>query len=230
MKKQLIQEYLLSIDSKNKKSKAVDMQKSIAVSLRKKRLFDIAVILLSMPFLIPILIMIIILVKVDSRGAAFYTSKRVGKNGKIFDFYKFRSMVVDAESLKTSLNNENESNDGVIFKIKNDPRITRVGRVLRKLSLDELPQLLNVLKGDMSLVGPRPPIVSEVKDYQIEDYKRLHFIPGLTCIWQISGRSDVPFNKQVEMDLDYIKDYKLRNDFKILLLTIPAVFKGSGAY
>lgn len=137
---------------------------------------------------------------------------------------------MNADKMKDQLSEENESKDGVIFKMKNDPRITKVGKVIRKFSIDELPQLFNVLIGDMSLVGPRPPVPKEVAEYTLEDRKRLHIKPGITCIWQISGRSDIPFKQQVELDMKYISSQSLWTDMKILILTIPAVITGKGAY
>ena len=132
--------------------------------------------------------------------------------------------------MKAELAESNESSAGVIFKIKKDPRITLVGRVIRKLSIDELPQLLNVLKGDMSLVGPRPPLPGEVEKYTLEERKRLHVIPGITCLWQVSGRSDIPFNEQVMLDMQYIHSASFIKDIFLLFKTIPAVLTGKGAY
>ena len=139
-------------------------------------------------------------------------------------------MYTGAERAKQELLSQNQSADGVIFKMKNDPRITRLGRILRKTSIDELPQFVNVLLGDMSLVGPRPPLPSEVREYSLEDRKRLNVKPGLTCIWQISGRSNLPFSKQVQLDKEYISSRGFWTDIKILLKTIPAIIIGKGAY
>ena len=155
---------------------------------------------------------------------------RVGQNGKHFQFYKFRSMRTLAESEKAQLLAQNESKDGVIFKMKNDPRITRVGKFIRKYSIDELPQLINVLEGNMSLVGPRPPLPAEVQQYTLEDRKRLHIKPGLTCIWQISGRSDIPFKQQVNLDKEYIRNHNFFVDIWILIKTVYVVVTGKGAY
>ena len=154
----------------------------------------------------------------------------MGINGVEFDFYKFRTMLQDADKRKDLLADKNESTDGVIFKIKNDPRITSIGKFLRRSSLDELPQLLNVLKGDMSLVGPRPPIMSEVELYHMPQLKRLHVKPGITCIWQVSGRSNISFERQVEMDVEYLRNRTIWNDVKLLFKTVPAVLLGKGAY
>ena len=144
--------------------------------------------------------------------------------------YKFRSMRIDAEARRAALEPSNESPDGVIFKMRNDPRITRVGRFLRRYSLDELPQLWNVLKGDMSLVGPRPPLPEEVAKYTLEDRKRLDVIPGITGTWQVSGRSEIPFKEQVRLDKAYILAPGIRKDVAILLRTVPAIIGGRGAY
>ena len=139
-------------------------------------------------------------------------------------------MYMDAEKRKSELLERNESAGGVIFKMRNDPRITPVGRILRKTSTDELPQLFNVLLGDMSLVGPRPPLPREVMEYSLEDRKRLNVMPGLTCLWQISGRSNIPFDRQVELDKEYIQSHGIRKDLVILLKTVPAILTGRGAY
>ena len=215
---------------KNKKAKIKKHINKLNTNLKIKRLLDLTLIVVMMPVLIPVFLVIALLIKLDSKGPIFYISKRVGKNGKDFNFYKFRSMVVDAEELKESLSKQNEAKDNVLFKIKDDPRITKIGKILRKTSLDELPQLINVLIGNMSLVGPRPPIRSEVDNYKLFQHKRLHFTPGITCLWQISGRSNIPFEQQVQLDLKYIKNYSVYNDIKILFATIPAVIKGDGAY
>ncbi len=170
-----------------------------------------------------------LLIKLEDRGPIFFGQTRVGKWGHIFKMYKFRSMVVGADKMKDTLLEQNESG-GVIFKMKRDPRITRVGRVIRKLSIDELPQLFNVLKGDMSLVGPRPPVPREVAEYDLSDRRRLEIIPGLTCLWQVSGRSDINFEGQVRLDVQYLESQSLRGDIILLLKTIPAVLSGRGAY
>ncbi len=143
--------------------------------------------------------------------------------------YKFRSMIVNADKVKNELMDQNEAG-GVIFKMKRDPRITRVGRIIRKLSIDELPQLYNVLKGDMSLVGPRPSLPKEVDEYTLSDRRRLEVIPGLTCLWQVSGRSDINFEGQVRLDVQYLESQTFWGDIALLLKTIPAVLLGKGAY
>jgi len=195
-----------------------------------KRILDTAVSALALIMLLPLLTLTAIAIWVENPGPIFYTQIRVGLNGRHFKFYKFRSMVVNAEKIKQELAAYNESASGVIFKMKKDPRITKVGRIIRKFSIDELPQLINVLKGDMSLVGPRPPLPLEVGEYTLEERKRLHVIPGITCLWQVSGRSDIPFTDQVRLDMQYIQSASFLNDIILLLKTIPAVLTGRGAY
>lgn len=195
-----------------------------------KRMFDLIVSIIMIIFLFPFFILLSIMIYIESPGPIIFKQIRVGKDGKHFLFYKFRSMVVNAEALKVKLEQQNESKDGVIFKMKNDPRITKIGKFIRKTSIDELPQLYNVLIGDMSLVGPRPPVPKEVAEYTLNDRKRLHITPGITCIWQISGRSEIPFNEQVKLDKDYIKSQNFFSDIMILLKTVPAILFGKGAY
>ena len=203
---------------------------TIAGAYALKRLIDIFGSAIGMILLSPVFLAIAIAVKLSSPGPVIFSQVRVGRYGRHFKFYKFRSMRQDAEALKESLKEQNESKDGVIFKMKDDPRITRVGRFIRRASLDELPQLWNVFIGDMSLVGPRPPAPSEVREYTLEDRKRLDVIPGITCIWQVKGRSDIPFNEQVRLDKEYILAPGVWKDVKILLQTIPAILSGKGAY
>lgn len=203
---------------------------TIKFSYFLKRLIDILVSAAALLVALPFFIILAIAIRIESRGNALFTQKRVGKDGRHFKFYKFRSMVPDAEKLKDKLVQDNESKDGVIFKMKKDPRITKIGAFIRKFSIDELPQLFNVLIGDMSLVGPRPPVPREVAEYTLEDRKRLHAKPGITCTWQISGRSNIPFKIQAELDKEYIRSKSFWKDIKILLLTVPAVITGKGAY
>ena len=169
-----------------------------------KRAMDIVGSLAGLILLSPVYLAIAAAVKFTSPGPVIFSQIRVGRYGRHFKFYKFRSMYIDAEARKEELLAKNESKDGVIFKMKDDPRITKVGKLLRRTSLDELPQLWNVFIGDMSLVGPRPPVPKEVQEYTLEDRKRLDVIPGITCLWQIMGRSEIPFNEQVRLDKEYI--------------------------
>ena len=194
-----------------------------------KRLLDVCVSAVMLVVLSPIFLVTALAIKIDSPGPAFYKQTRVGKWGRLFTMYKFRSMILGADKMKQQLLDQNELG-GVIFKMKRDPRITRVGRIVRKLSIDELPQLWNVLKGDMSLVGPRPPVPGEVAQYEYTDRRRLDAIPGITCIWQVSGRSEIDFKGQVRLDVQYIENQSFWGDIKLLLKTIPAVLFGKGAY
>ena len=203
---------------------------TVGTSYRLKRFFDIVLSLAALAALSPFLLAVAVWVKLDSSGPVIYRQVRVGRFGRHFRFYKFRTMRIDADRIKQRLMAENQSADGVIFKMKRDPRVTRIGRYLRKFSIDELPQLFNVLIGDMSLVGPRPPLPDEVRLYTLEDRKRLNVVPGLTCIWQISGRSDIPFSKQVQLDKEYIASRVFWQDCRILVKTVPAILTGRGAY
>jgi len=177
----------------------------------------------------PAILVIAALVKVTSKGPVFYASTRLGRGGRPFAFLKYRSMYLDADKRLAELRDGNEK-DGPIFKMRHDPRITPLGRFLRKFSLDELPQLFNVLKGDMSLMGPRPPIPHEVEQYDQYCLERLSVRPGLTCYWQIMGRSNLSFAEWMELDHRYLREMGLWTDLKILLKTPVAVFKGDGAY
>jgi lipopolysaccharide/colanic/teichoic acid biosynthesis glycosyltransferase len=199
-------------------------------SLLVKRTIDLAVASAALLALSPLLGLSALLVKLEDRGPVFFCQRRVGLRGRTFGMWKFRSMRRDAEALKASLTQRNEMAGGVIFKMKNDPRITRVGKWLRKFSIDEMPQLWNVLRGEMSLVGPRPPVPAEVAKYTVEDRQRLLARPGLTCFWQVGGRSEIDFAGQVRLDLAYIRAESVALDLKLLLKTIPAVLLGKGAY
>ena len=194
-----------------------------------KRVFDIAIGSIIVILLIPILPLVALMIKLDTRGPIFFKQDRVGENGKIFKFYKFRSMVHRAEEGKDGLNRINEQ-EGPVFKIRSDPRITNVGRFLRRSSLDEIPQMFNVLKGDMSIVGPRPPLRGEVANYQPWHMSRLAVKPGITCLWQISGRSHIGFNEWMRLDMEYLKTRSFKTDLLIFLKTIPAVIGRRGAY
>ena len=195
-----------------------------------KKFLDIVISLILIIILSPVFIITAIFIYIEDPGPVFYIAPRVGKDGKHFGFIKFRSMVMNADKIKDKLLDQNESKAGVIFKMKKDPRVTKTGRFIRRFSIDELPQLFNVLKADISLVGPRPPLPREVAEYTLLDRKRLHVMPGITCLWQVKGRSDIPFDEQVQLDMQYIKSSSFWKDIKILLMTIPAVISGKGAY
>jgi exopolysaccharide biosynthesis polyprenyl glycosylphosphotransferase len=194
-----------------------------------KRAFDLVAGTLILLLLAPVMLAIALAVKLDSPGPVFFLQERVGKDGRRFRMIKFRSMRRDADRLLADLRDKNEAS-GPLFKMRNDPRITRVGRVLRRTSLDELPQLFNVLRGEMSLVGPRPPVPSEVAEYEDWQHGRLRAVPGMTGLWQVSGRSDVPFHDMVRLDIHYIRNWSLALDLEIMLRTIPAVLGNRGAY
>lgn len=194
-----------------------------------QRVLDVLLTSLLLLLLFPLFLLIALCIALDSRGPILFTQRRVGKDGVEFPFYKFRSMVADAEARRKTLDAHNERS-GPVFKMKNDPRITRVGRWLRRTSLDELPQLLNVLKGDMSLVGPRPALPREVAVYTSRQRLRLAVMPGLTGLWQVSGRASLAFEHSIELDLHYIEYQSVRLYLQILLMTIPAVVTGKGAY
>jgi exopolysaccharide biosynthesis polyprenyl glycosylphosphotransferase len=194
-----------------------------------KRALDLAGATLGLVIAAPLMLLAAIAIKVESRGPVFYRSTRVGRGGRPFTFFKLRSMVNGADRHRHHLSHLNEC-DGPVFKISRDPRVTAVGRFLRTTSLDELPQLWNVLRGDMSLVGPRPPLPEEVSHYQPWQMRRLDVRPGLTCLWQISGRSRIGFEEWMRLDLEYIHRRSLRLDLQILLRTIPAVLSREGAY
>ena len=194
-----------------------------------KRLFDIFASFIGLIVLSPLFLVVAILIFAEDKGNPFYCQTRIGKNGKPFKMFKFRSMCKNADALLPQLQELNEA-DGPVFKIKNDPRITKIGRLIRKNSIDELPQLLNIFIGDMSVVGPRPPLPNEVEQYTEHQLQRLSIKGGLTCIWQVSGRSDLSFEDWVEMDLDYIKRRSPALDLKLILLTVRIVFTGKGAY
>jgi exopolysaccharide biosynthesis WecB/TagA/CpsF family protein len=195
-----------------------------------KRCLDITASAVAILLLSPVLLGVALAIRVESSGSIVFRQRRVGRDGQPFTMFKFRSMFMDAEVRKAALMASNEMAGGVLFKMRDDPRVTRVGRFIRRTSIDELPQLFNVLRGDMSLVGPRPPLPSEVAQYTLKDRGRLGAAPGITCIWQVSGRSEIPFPQQVEMDLDYIQGQSLAGDVRLLLKTVPALVRGRGAY
>ncbi len=194
-----------------------------------KRGCDLSVSSLALLLLSPLFLLIAALIKIEDKGAIFFSQVRVGRHGRVFRMFKFRSMCPGAEERLRDLLKHNQHPEGVTFKIKDDPRVTRVGKILRKFSLDELPQFYNVWKGDMTLVGPRPPVPREVDRYTLADRRRLEAKPGITCFWQISGRSEIDFSGQVRLDVNYIESQSFWGDLRILARTVPAVFSGKGA-
>ena len=194
-----------------------------------KRGFDILASGVALVLLSSLFGILTVKIKKEDGGPAFYSQTRIGKNGKPFKMWKFRSMIVNADKMVKQLEEQNEI-DGAMFKIKNDPRVTKIGHVIRKYSLDELPQLWNVLKGDMSLVGPRPPLPMEVEDYTDYDKLRLTVTPGCTGLWQVTKRNDADFDEMVELDLEYINKSSLWFDFNILLKTVGVVIHPNSAY
>ena len=178
----------------------------------------------------PIFLFTAVAIKFDDGGPIFFKQVRVGEGGQLFGILKFRSMVMNADQIKETLSEQNQHSDGVTFKMKEDPRITKPGRWIRRLSIDEFPQFFNVLKGEMSLVGPRPPVPKEVALYGARHLRRLRVKPGITCLWQIGGRAEIDFEGQVRLDLQYIHSQSIWQDIVILLKTIPAVVLGKGAY
>ena len=205
----------------------LDHKRIPALSLMIKRGIDVICSAAGLLVLWPVLGAIALAVRIDSHGSVFYTSDRVGRKGRIFGCHKFRTMVRDADEMLAKLQHLNER-DGVLFKMSNDPRTTRVGRFLRKYSLDELPQLWNVLKGDMSLVGPRPPIAAEVRQYELDHLKRLDVLPGITGLWQVEARSNPSFASYIALDMEYVDRWNLLLDLRILLKTAAVVVAGTG--
>jgi exopolysaccharide biosynthesis polyprenyl glycosylphosphotransferase len=196
-------------------------------ALKVKEILDFVFSLIIVILISPVLLSIAIAIKIEDGGSIFFKQQRVGLNGRLFKCLKFRTMVENAEALRVKLESQNEQS-GPVFKIKNDPRVTRVGRFLRKTSLDELPQFFNVLKGEMSIVGPRPPIPSEVQQYQRWQRRRLSMKPGITCIWQVSGRNNIPFDEWMRLDMMYIDTWSLKLDLMLFLSTIKVVLTGDG--
>lgn len=194
-----------------------------------KRVFDFLAATCGTIILSPLMLIIAILIKLEDHGPVFYKQKRIGQNGKAFEMYKFRSMFVNADKMLDKLKEQNDV-DGPMFKMKDDPRVTKIGHFIRKHSLDELPQFLNVLKGDMSLVGPRPPLPSEVEEYSEYDKQRLFVIPGCTGLWQATERNEVGFNEMVQLDIEYIKKANLLFDLWIIWKTVEIVIKPNESY
>jgi lipopolysaccharide/colanic/teichoic acid biosynthesis glycosyltransferase len=199
-------------------------------SLGLKRLLDMLAAGSALVLLSPIFLITMILIKREDGGPLFFKQTRIGLKGSPFSMWKFRSMMVNADSLKDKLLEQNQMAGGVLFKMKDDPRVTKIGKWIRKFSIDELPQLANVLKGEMSLVGPRPPVPREVAEYKVEELQRLIVKPGLTCFWQVGGRSNIDFTGQVRLDIQYIRSESVWLDLKLLLKTVPAILFGTGAY
>lgn len=195
-----------------------------------KRVIDFVIAMLAIIVLMPLFVVVALLIKLTDLGPVFFVQTRIGRDGVPFCCLKFRSMRPDADQMKKDLLSQSHHKDGRTFKIAKDPRITTFGRFIRKFSIDELPQLWNVVRGDMSLVGPRPSCPQEVAIYHREDWGRLQVKPGLTCIWQVAGRGDIPFEQQVQLDLEYVENASLWLDFKLLLMTVPAVLFARGAY
>ena len=195
-----------------------------------KRLMDVTGAVLGLICLAPLFAAIAALIKLTDWGPVVFVQTRVGKDGRQFRFYKFRSMIPEAARIQSQIRNRNLHNDPRTFKVVDDPRITWIGRILRRSSMDELPQLWNVLRGEMSLVGPRPPVPSEVDLYSEYDWQRLTVTPGLTCLWQIRGRGRLPFSEQLKLDVEYVERRSLWMDIKLSCLTVPAVLSGRGAY
>lgn len=196
---------------------------------RAKRVLDILLVFLALPMLLPIFALVAVAIRATSQGPVFFVQSRVGRGGNRFGMLKFRSMVADAEARRNEVLSASDR-AGLCFKSKDDPRITRVGRILRRTSLDELPQLINVLKGEMSLVGPRPALPDEVSAYPAAAMERLAVLPGITGPWQVAGRADLGFDEMVALDVAYVRSAGLMTDLRILVQTVRAVLSGRGAY
>ena len=194
-----------------------------------KRVLDVVLVLLGLLAIWPFVVIVALAIKMDSRGPVFFVQSRVGEGGRLFGMLKFRSMVANAEALRANVLGDSDRK-GICFKAKDDPRITRIGRVLRRTSLDELPQLLNVLIGQMSLVGPRPALPLEVAAYPAQAMERLNVLPGITGLWQVSGRADLSFDDMVALDVDYVRNHGVCRDIAILWRTVGVVASGRGAY
>ncbi|QXE01068.1 sugar transferase [Terribacillus sp. DMT04] len=221
-------------ESKQQVYKAIELEKAESTSTKSyllaKRLLDIVLSISGIILLLPVFVICALIIKVeDSKGTIFFKQERVGKNGQVFFMYKFRSMVSNAEDLLEKLLEQNEAS-GPMFKMKDDPRVTIIGKFLRRTSVDELPQLFNVLKGEMSLVGPRPALPREVEEYTSYEKQRLLVRPGLTCFWQVSGRSSLGFEEQIKLDLEYIETRSMRLDISLILRTVGVLLGSKDAY
>lgn len=202
---------------------------STTLGTSSKRSTDVILSIMALICLSPLFALVAIAIRLDSPGPIFYQQQRAGYRGRAFSMWKFRSMCVDAEKLREQLEAQNEIADGVTFKMRNDPRVTRVGRFIRKYSIDELPQLFNVLRGDMSIVGPRPGLFNELTKYELSQRQRLDIKPGLTSEWVVAGRNDLSFAEQAELDIQYRNQRTLWRDIVLMLKTVPALIRGSGA-
>lgn len=209
-------------------SEVIENERSNTLYEVIKRIIDVVASFTGLILLSPLILIVSILIKLESKGEVIFKQKRVGLNGKEFYMYKFRSMVINAEELKEQLESQNEMS-GPMFKIKDDPRITNVGKFIRKTSIDELPQLINVIKGDMSLVGPRPSLPKEVKKFEQWMMERLEVKPGLTCIWQISGRNNIGFEEWMKLDIKYVRERSFKLDMKLILKTVLVLFGDKNA-
>lgn len=221
--------YSTSAGDLNGLNSRLGLEKKSAAFLLIKRVFDILLSLIGLAILSPIILITSIAIYIEDRGPVFFVQERNGLYGEVFRMYKFRSMCKNASALHQSLLSENEL-DGPAFKLKDDPRITKVGKFIRKTSIDELPQLLNIVKGEMSIVGPRPLPTYETAELNEYQRQRMLVKPGLTCYWQCSGRNDIPFDEWMELDIKYIKEASVFTDLKIILKTFKAVIGGGGAY
>ena len=222
--------HALTMDSSINFPRSSDAPRGLQ-SAEVKRMLDVIVAAAALIVLAPLMIVVAVLIKLTDGGPVIYASTRIGRFGVPFSFYKFRSMRVDAAKQRAELMEDSmHGAAGITFKIARDPRVTWIGRLIRKGSIDELPQLWNVLLGDMSLVGPRPPIMEEVEQYEPHHYRRFSVLPGITCLWQVMGRAQIPFEQQVQLDVEYINTRTLGLDLKLMALTIPAVLTARGAY
>ena len=218
---------ILKFKNKDGKTETVEVNSSLAYRF-VKRFFDIVLSLIALVVLSPVFLITAIAIRLEDGEPVIFTQDRSGLNGSVFKMYKFRSMVKNAPELHKELLEKNEL-DGPAFKMKDDPRITKVGRVIRKISIDELPQLINIIKGEMSIVGPRPLPVYETDELNAYQRQRLNVKPGLTCYWQVSGRNDIGFDEWIELDLKYIREASVWTDLKLIFMTFRAVVSGEGA-
>ena len=209
-------------------SEVIENERSNVLYEVIKRIIDIVASFTGLIVLSPLMLVVSILIKLESKGKVIFKQKRVGLNGKEFYMYKFRSMVINAEELKAELESQNEMS-GPMFKMKDDPRITKIGKFIRKTSIDELPQLINVIKGDMSLVGPRPSLPKEVEEFETWMRERLEVKPGLTCIWQVSGRNNIDFEDWMKLDIKYVRERSFKLDIKLILKTVLVLFGDKNA-